>query len=396
MKRFLGPVLGLMLVGSALAASPAHALPTHVFTVTNANDAGTGSLRQAIADANLNGNMFPMNSINFAIAPPGLHTIVMSTVPLPAVTVPVTIDGYTQPGSAKNSLAYGSDAVVDIGIDGSALTGSDLLAFDTGSAGSIVRGLEIKSTPLNAAIRFFSGTDTGYSIEGCFLGTDAAGTAAAGNGIGVKASSGHGITIGGANPGQRNIIAGNTVRGIELSGPSDQNRILGNLIGLDRSGSPLPNGGDAIKLTGGSVGNKILDNAISSSAPGLGIDLDDDGVTPNDRKDPDTGTNNLQNFPKLAFATINTDGSTTISGRLNSRPKRLFIIQFFANANSDDPDGEIPLGQLNVRTNRKGNATFKFTTTEPVVASQTVTATATNFSTGDTSEFSAPVTAAVG
>src|SRR5437868_13550397 len=69
-----------------------------VFTVTNTNDSGTGSLRQAITDANSMGG----GTINFNIPGSGVHTISPMTV-LPTITQPVTIDGYTQPGSSQNT-----------------------------------------------------------------------------------------------------------------------------------------------------------------------------------------------------------------------------------------------------------------------------------------------------
>src|SRR5262245_38943113 len=64
-----------------------------VFTVTNTDDIGTGSLRQAITDANVAGG-----TITFNIPGAGVHTISPLSV-LPTITNAVVIDGYTQPGS---------------------------------------------------------------------------------------------------------------------------------------------------------------------------------------------------------------------------------------------------------------------------------------------------------
>src|SRR5262245_40936599 len=63
------------------------------FLVTNTDDAGAGSLRQAILDANATPGA---NEIDFAIGGGGAQTIRPSTA-LPEVTHPAVIDGTTQP-----------------------------------------------------------------------------------------------------------------------------------------------------------------------------------------------------------------------------------------------------------------------------------------------------------
>src|SRR6476469_1816746 len=65
-----------------------------VFTVINTNDSGTGSLRQAILDANSMGG----GTIGFNIPGSGVHTISPLSI-LPTITQTVIIDGYTQPGN---------------------------------------------------------------------------------------------------------------------------------------------------------------------------------------------------------------------------------------------------------------------------------------------------------
>jgi hypothetical protein len=69
-----------------------------VFTVTNTNDTGAGSLRQAILDANAS----PGSTIGFSIGT-GQQTITPAS-DLPIVTAPTTIDGSTQPGYAGTPL----------------------------------------------------------------------------------------------------------------------------------------------------------------------------------------------------------------------------------------------------------------------------------------------------
>ncbi len=69
------------------------------FPVVNTLDAGAGSLRQAILDANAS---FGLSTIRFQIGS-GLQTI-QPTSPLPTLIYPVVIDGTTQPGYANKPL----------------------------------------------------------------------------------------------------------------------------------------------------------------------------------------------------------------------------------------------------------------------------------------------------
>ncbi|MGH9186762.1 MAG: hypothetical protein ACRD0U_13250 [Acidimicrobiales bacterium] len=66
------------------------------FAVTNTDDSGPGSLRQAIVHANASPGA---DAISFAMPGEGVHTI-RPLSPLPEVTGPTAIDGRTQPGYA--------------------------------------------------------------------------------------------------------------------------------------------------------------------------------------------------------------------------------------------------------------------------------------------------------
>src|SRR5262249_15959771 len=126
------------------------------FTVTNTNDSGFGSLRQQILDANASGGPstipFDIAPATIAIAPgPILYTIHLPT-PLPAITVPVTIDGTTQPEyftQASSDPNTPKDASPVIAIDGSqeTLTVSDPnpdgFTLAAGSQQSTIKGLSI-------------------------------------------------------------------------------------------------------------------------------------------------------------------------------------------------------------------------------------------------------------
>ena len=71
----------------------AGSVPATTFTVTNTNDSGAGSLRQAIIDANA---LAGADTIAFAIGS-GAQTIVLSSA-LPTINERLTIDGWTQTG----------------------------------------------------------------------------------------------------------------------------------------------------------------------------------------------------------------------------------------------------------------------------------------------------------
>ena len=85
-------------LGCWLAA--ALAAPAATFTVTNTQNTGAGSLRQAMQDANTTPGA---DVINFNIAPGGLQTINI-TGDLPTVVEAVTLDATTQPGYAGTPL----------------------------------------------------------------------------------------------------------------------------------------------------------------------------------------------------------------------------------------------------------------------------------------------------
>jgi small-conductance mechanosensitive channel len=231
MRRFLAvSILGL--AGSSLFAS--------TFTVTNTNDAGPGSLRQAIDDANAAPGA---DTIVFAIPGAGVHTITPQSL-LPIVNEAVTIDGYTQPGSSANTNPTGGlNAVLQIEIDG---TVAPNRCITIGASNVSVRGLVINHC--GESIELFNPFGSGVSgmvLAGNFLGTDPAGLAAASNqtGVAIGFTQGGtvGVTIGGLNPEDRNLISGNSNAGIQTTSNfngGSTSVIQGNVIGLDKTRLP--------------------------------------------------------------------------------------------------------------------------------------------------------------
>lgn len=385
----------------SLAASAIEPLaPPMTFTVTTNGDMGAGSLREAIDQANTNPGI---DSINFD---PGLGTINVGAVtglPLPTITEGVTIDG----GPLK------------IELNGTA-SGGDGFTIMAPAGGVTIQNMVINRFP-GSGINI---QGDGNKVLGNLIGVDTTGTMALPNaGVGVLVNGANNV-IGGTTAAARNVISGNNGSGVSLaSSLCHDNSIIGNFIGTDSGGSgALPNQSTGVVLLGGSsnntiggllagsgntiafnggmgifivagLGNRVLSNSIFSNEA-VGINLSDDpGVTPNDPCDPDTGANDLQNFPDLTSATT-FGGTTTIQGTLDSNPVSTFRIEFFASASCDlsgNGQGKTFLGAANVSTNGACTANITATVGVAVPTGQVITATATDPS-GNTSEFSACVT----
>ena len=126
-----------MLLGLMTLSAPWDALEpaawAATFTVTNTNDSGAGSFRQAILDAEANSET---DTINFNFPPGGVQTITPLSE-LPPITSSVIIDGTTQPGFGGLPIIELNGASAGDNIDGLAIS------FNSSSGGSTVRGLVI-------------------------------------------------------------------------------------------------------------------------------------------------------------------------------------------------------------------------------------------------------------
>jgi CSLREA domain-containing protein len=105
------------------------------------------------------------------------------------------------------------------------------------------------------------GPSMNNTVSGNYIGTDIYGTSAIGNvesGITIGWYAQYNI-IGGATPGERNIISGNGGDGVLIMGTlAISNTISGNYIGTDASGTgALPNADDGLEITDGASYNVI-------------------------------------------------------------------------------------------------------------------------------------------
>lgn len=262
-------------------------------------------------------------------------------------------------------------------------------------------------------------TCIGTEIRGNRIGTSVTGQALANStGIWIDNNATASI-IGGTQASERNVISGNSY-GIVLSSSqtlfdlTSQTRdhlIVGNYIGVLADGTARPNQigvwiGNAAKnrVEGNTISgnysagvvvagfvakyNSIRRNSIFGNGA-LGIDLENDNVTPNDSFDTDSGANDRQNYPLLA--TSSDDTTTWIGGTLHSSPTATFEIDLFsAPTCAIGGSAKQLIATTTVTTDSSGNAMLSMPFAR-MPDGTAITATTTAAS-GNTSELSTCVT----
>ncbi len=197
------------------------------FTVTNTDDSGAGSLRQAIIDANA---LAGADTIDFAIVGSGVQTINLLSA-LPTITETVTIDATTQAGYAS---------------------GAPTVVLEGGGAGANANGITLQAS--NSTVR-------GLQIQGFVNGSS--GTTGAGIMIDGSTGGGDNNTISDNVLTHNNESATGAVGAIVITGAADNNLITANRL--------IDNNSDGIRFAdASSTGNQITNNLISGSG--------DDGV----------------------------------------------------------------------------------------------------------------------
>jgi titin len=215
------------------------------FTVTSTGNAGPGTLRDAMIQAEA---MPGLNIIEFNLPPAAVHTIALATL-LPSQEEAVIIDGSTQPGYAGAPV---------ITIDGTAIIGGGS-GFRLRGGGSLVRGLAIGGFGDHGIWFDNLGSNEAY---GNYVGFDATGTAALPNGTSGVSINGPNNIVGSVAPGDRNVIGNSSFFGVTLS--SSGNRIEGNYIGTDVTGAAAAPQLFGVLLSGaGASGNTVGGNVIS-------------------------------------------------------------------------------------------------------------------------------------
>lgn len=321
--------------------------------------------------------------------------------------LPNELDGVTiAEGATGNSIGSGT------------LTGRNVIS------GNLLRGVLINGTGTN-----------GNKVQGNWVGTDRSGQNALGNkfvGITVNFSAANNVIGGFTNQpgtGAGNVVSGNSIAGVTIEEKATTNQVFGNLIGFAADAiKPLPNikggqGGWGVLVVGAS-GNKIGSagtgaNLIANNqGPGVGIAEDiargatndnsirgntifnngdigidltlvpfTDGVSANDAGDGDGGPNRLQNFPVINRATQSAAGQPLVlNGILDSTAGRTFALDIYANTAADPTEGRTYLGTTTIPNGAFSRTIAVAPSTN--LLGQFITLTATDLTTGDTSEFS--------
>lgn len=243
------PRTAAFVLASLAAAGPAGAID---FTVTSLFDAsidhdvapgdgvcasargGSCSLRAAIEEANARSGQ---DRILFSVE----GVVALSTEgPLPAINDPLVILGSSAPGYNISATRIGQ-APPRVWIDGTFLGGStaDGLVFTSGATSGFVDALGIVAMPDDGVV--ITGSATQVTIDDCWIGVRADGTAGGNSGVGINLNAdgnfiGALANVGGIS-GLGNLVSGNGSHGILINAGADNNRIRGNWIGLNAAGS---------------------------------------------------------------------------------------------------------------------------------------------------------------
>lgn len=233
------------------SSSTDNAPPSVYYTVTNLNDNGEGSFRQAIINANA-APTGQYSGISFSVA--GTITLASN---LPAITSRVLIDGTTAPGF---SAATGPTVQLDFGrlYNG--------IIFNSGSSRSGLSGLAIIRSSSNG-ITLNAGE---IALMLNQIGVNLNGLAAGNNGAAIYIASTSNNNRIGSNPNSAsdyfsNLLSGNEGPGIEIHGSSG-NIIQANLIGTNRAGTTfIRNDSNGILITAAASNNTIGGTAYYDS-----------------------------------------------------------------------------------------------------------------------------------
>jgi putative cofactor-binding repeat protein len=223
-------------------------------TVTTVADSGPGSLRECMTVANNctgttiefdipgPGNMSDGGDSWWRISPDSALPTLLSRS--------TTIDGTTQTTNQGDSNSVGPEIEINGDQAGNA-HGLAVYRPNNTIEGLVINGFDGTSM---GGIFLNGAAVTGNTIQGCYLGTSATGDSAIANYNGLRiASFAANNEIGGTAAGEGNLISGNTGAGVYLLAACESNRLRGNFIGTNATAdAAIPNGADGVYVTSNS------------------------------------------------------------------------------------------------------------------------------------------------
>jgi len=245
---------------STPASKPqALAAPTatgRTWTVTSNADSGPGTLRRALENGgngdtiNFDPDAFPPSNPAVIKLQDHLPPLKQGGLTIDASNAGVILDGRGTPPDASG---------LNIISDGNVIRGLQILNFpgpgvfvggNFAAKGNVIGGDRTRGNGLlgegnlisgnGGGVGMFGAGTRGNRVIGNYIGTDVNGTSAKGNrynGVSINGGA-SGNAIGGTTPGERNVISGNGWGGIAiLDKGTTANRVLGNYIGLDATGT---------------------------------------------------------------------------------------------------------------------------------------------------------------
>jgi parallel beta-helix repeat protein len=224
-----------------------------VFTVTNTDDSGAGSLRDAITKSN---NTAGVDTIVFNIG--ASSKVIRPASPLPDLWDSAILDATTQPGYVGKPLVQIDGTNAGTSANGLKLWG-----------GSTVKGLSVTNFAVDGVDLLNKGGLAGNVVQGMWVGVDLAGNAAGNAGQGVLVWKSAGNLIGGPSAADRNVISAGKTKGtfgvFVMGSTATGNVVQNNYVGTDPTGTQArPNAGSGVGVQD-APGNQVVGNLISGN-----------------------------------------------------------------------------------------------------------------------------------
>lgn len=388
-----------------------------------------------VGDTTIEGNLVGIASDGVGALPNGFQGIRVDGGD------PVVVRNNRVGHSPNNGILIGNDPLQSVGL-ARVLDNFVGVTEDGDAIGNALAGIRVEAGDVTVRNNTIGHNRTGIELAegsvtidvfGNYVGTDVLGRDLGNTNAGILVTS----TVGGNQIGdvdKGNVVGWNGTSGIVVDQAANANLVVANHVGVHPTGLPIPNGVHGVRIRDaagsfpvvigsdlttssldfGTRANHIFYNtqdAISiqdgtdvvargnviSDNGGLAIDLNEDGITPNDFGDADVGANRLQNSPEIDPANTRIDyrtGELLVEYRVTSNvgpaPYPLTIDFYFS-----DPTGLEPMTYLGSDSYQAADANLQrriqfYPAAEIPPGLQNIVATSTS-ALSETSEVSAPV-----